>query len=50
MQDFLKIEVEKLFIVHGELDVQLDFQQSLLKKGFKDVIVPEMHQEINLAN
>jgi len=40
--------VKTVFIVHGEEDVQFDFQQSLVKKGFKDVIVPEMHQEFFL--
>ncbi|WP_447641378.1 MULTISPECIES: MBL fold metallo-hydrolase RNA specificity domain-containing protein [Chitinophagaceae] len=40
--------VEKLFIVHGEYDVQQDFQRSLLKKGFKDVQVPALHQEFYL--
>lgn len=40
--------VEKLFIVHGEYDVQQDFQRSLLKKGFKDVEVPALHQEFYL--
>lgn len=38
-------KVEKVFIVHGEYKVQLEFQQRLLKKGFKDVEVPAMHQE-----
>jgi len=41
-------DVKKLFIVHGEYDVQLDFQQRLLKKGFKDVIVPALHQSFDL--
>ncbi len=40
--------VKKLFIVHGEEKVQLDFQRSLLKKGFKDVEVPYMHQQFSL--
>ncbi|QEC68270.1 MBL fold metallo-hydrolase [Panacibacter ginsenosidivorans] len=40
--------VRQLFIVHGEYDVQLDFQQRLLKKGFKEVIVPALHQEFML--
>lgn len=40
--------VRQLFIVHGEYDVQLDFQQRLLKKGFKDVLVPALHQEFIL--
>jgi metallo-beta-lactamase family protein len=41
-------DIKKLFIVHGEYDVQLDFQQRLLKKGFKDVIVPALHQSFDL--
>ena len=40
--------VKTLFIVHGEEAVQLDFQQRLLKKNFKDVIVPHLHEEFNL--
>ncbi len=41
--------VKTLFIVHGEEAVQLDFQQRLLKKNFKDVIVPHLHEEFNLT-
>lgn len=44
-----KDQVKQLFIVHGEEDVQLDFQRSLMKKGFKDVIVPFLHQEFGLV-
>jgi metallo-beta-lactamase family protein len=40
--------VKKVFLVHGEEDVQFDFQKSLIKKGFKDVEVPEMHEEFTL--
>ncbi|MFY7964973.1 MAG: MBL fold metallo-hydrolase RNA specificity domain-containing protein [Chitinophagaceae bacterium] len=40
--------VKKVFIIHGEEDVQLDFQKSLMKKRFKDVVVPEMHEEFRL--
>jgi len=40
--------VKNVFIVHGEYDVQLDFQQRLLKKGFKDVVVPALHQSFVL--
>jgi len=40
--------VAKLFIVHGEYDVQQDFQRSLLKKGFRDVEIPALHQEFSL--
>ena len=35
--------VRRLFIVHGEYDVQLAFQQRLIKKGFVDVEVPAQH-------
>lgn len=37
--------IKKLFLVHGEYNVQLEFQQRLLQKGFKNVEVPGMHQE-----
>jgi metallo-beta-lactamase family protein len=36
--------VKTVFVVHGEEDVQLDFQQRLIKKGFKQVEVPHMHE------
>lgn len=38
-------EVKKLFLVHGEYDVQLEFQNRLIAKGFSDVIVPALHSE-----
>ena len=41
--------VKRLFIVHGEYNVQLDFKQRLIKKGFADVEVPEMHYEVGLS-
>jgi metallo-beta-lactamase family protein len=41
--------VEKVFLVHGEYDVQLEFKSRLLRKGFKDVIIPAQHQEIGLG-
>ncbi len=44
----LPSEVEKLFLVHGEYEVQKAFQQRLSKKGFQEVIVPEMHFEIGI--
>lgn len=40
--------VEKLFIVHGEYPVQVDFRDRLMNKGFTDVIVPEMHAEFGI--
>ncbi len=41
--------VSQLFLVHGEEEVQLEFQKRLQKKGFKDVIVPSMHEEFVLV-
>jgi metallo-beta-lactamase family protein len=41
--------VKQIFIVHGEENVQFDFQKKLLDKGFKNVVVPQMHQEISLG-
>ena len=44
-----KQEVKKLFLVHGEYDVQRDFKAWLLKRGFVDVEIPERHYEIGLS-
>ncbi|RTL58753.1 MAG: MBL fold metallo-hydrolase [Sphingobacteriales bacterium] len=41
--------VQRLFLVHGEYNVQLDFKQRLIRKGFLDVEIPEMHYEIGLG-
>jgi metallo-beta-lactamase family protein len=40
--------VEKIFLVHGEYEVQHAFQQRLMRKGFTDVVIPEMHFEIGI--
>ncbi|MBS1565794.1 MAG: MBL fold metallo-hydrolase [Bacteroidetes bacterium] len=42
-------QVKKLFLVHGEYDVQLQFKQRLIKKGFMDVEIPEQHYEVGLT-
>jgi metallo-beta-lactamase family protein len=42
-------QVKKLFLVHGEYDVQLAFKQRLVSKGFLDVEIPERHYEIGLG-
>lgn len=42
-------QVKKLFLVHGEYDVQLDFKNRLLGKGFSDVEIPPRHYEIGLG-
>lgn len=42
-------QVKKLFLVHGEYEVQQNFKQRLIKKGFMDVEIPEMHYEVGLG-
>jgi metallo-beta-lactamase family protein len=42
-------KVQKLFLVHGEYDVQIAFKNRLVKKGFLDVEIPERHYEIGLG-
>jgi metallo-beta-lactamase family protein len=40
--------VKQLFLVHGEYNVQIDFKQRLLRKGFTDVEIPDRHYEVGL--
>jgi metallo-beta-lactamase family protein len=40
--------VKQVYIVHGEPTVQDHFAERLKKKGFKDVIVPELHATYEL--
>ena len=42
-------QIKKLFLVHGEYEVQLDFKNRLIRKGFTDVEIPELHSEIDLG-
>lgn len=42
-------QVKKLFLVHGEYDVQVPFKNRLIKKGFMDVEIPERHYEVGLT-
>lgn len=42
-------QVKKLFLVHGEYDVQLQFRLRLQKKGFQDIEIPAMHETIGLG-
>ena len=39
-------EVKRIFIVHGEPKVQDEFKTRLVKKGFLDVSIPELYEEI----
>lgn len=41
--------VKKLFLVHGDYDVQLEFQNRLIAKGFRDVEVPALHSEFGIG-
>jgi len=40
--------VERVFLVHGEYEVQQRFAQRLIDNGFKRVAIPEQHQEYEL--
>lgn len=42
-------QVHRLFLVHGEYDVQMAFRARLMKKGFDDIEIPELHAEIGLG-
>ena len=41
--------VQKIFLVHGEYDVQQEFKIRLIRKGFQDVDIPELHYELGLG-
>ncbi len=43
-------QVRKLFLVHGEYEVQQAFREKLLKKGFTDIEIPALHQTIGLGD
>lgn len=42
-------QIKKLFLVHGEFNVQQDFKSRLIKKGFVDIEIPDIHSEIGLG-
>lgn len=42
-------QVKRIFLVHGEYEVQKNFKQRLIKKGYVDVEIPEQHYEIGLS-
>ena len=42
-------QVKQLFLVHGEYNVQIDFRQRLIRKGFTVVEIPELHSEVQLS-
>ena len=38
-------QIKKLFLVHGEYDVQQVFRSKLLKRGFSTIEIPQLHQQ-----
>jgi metallo-beta-lactamase family protein len=38
-------DVKKIFLVHGNYDVQVNYKEHLLNMGFKKIIIPDMHTE-----
>jgi len=44
-----KTAVKKLFLVHGDYDVQQIFKDKLLGKGYTNVEIPSLHQEVELT-
>jgi len=41
-------KVKKVFLVHGEYEVQQHFRQRILDKGFANVEIPFQHQRVDL--
>jgi metallo-beta-lactamase family protein len=42
-------KVKKLFLVHGEYEVQQAFKDRLLRKGYLDIEIPARHYEVGLG-
>lgn len=41
--------INKVMLVHGEYEVQEHFKARLIKKGFRDVVIPQLHETIGLG-
>ncbi len=41
-------QVKELFLVHGEYEAQIDFRERLIRKGFANVKIPNLHQTMGL--
>ncbi len=41
-------KVKKIFLIHGEYDVQQLFRNRLVDKGFRNVEIPQRHQQVEL--
>jgi len=44
-----KEQVKKIFLVHGEYSTQTSFRERVLRKGYPEVIIPSMHEAVELA-
>ena len=44
-----KSKIKTLFLVHGEYEVQQEFRERLMHKGFKDIQIPAQHSEVKLS-
>lgn len=42
-------KVKTIFLVHGEYDVQQHFREKLMAKGYRNVEIPYLHQQVTLA-
>ncbi len=40
--------IKKIFLVHGEYNVQLEFKERLIEKGFSNIEIPDIHSTHNL--
>ncbi|MEO5909696.1 MAG: MBL fold metallo-hydrolase [Pelobium sp.] len=43
-----KIKIKKIFLVHGEIDVQSNFKTKLQKEGYGEIEIPYRHQSFEL--
>ncbi|HUQ64888.1 MAG TPA: MBL fold metallo-hydrolase [Flavitalea sp.] len=41
--------IKKLFLVHGDYEVQQRFSEKLARKGFTDIHIPALHEEVGLG-
>lgn len=41
-------QVQQIFLVHGEYEVQQKFREKLMAKGFRNVAIPERHQTFDI--
>lgn len=43
-----KKKIKKLFLVHGEYDVQVNYKEKLIDEGFKHITIPEQNDIVEL--